>query len=171
MPTPSATAARLVFQCDELLALAKAHEGGELARYRRLAFGFLTFNTAISRLMASLGIECEKRLDTLRHAARQQEAEATPFDGSDRRPVVETRHAGSPFRFISHYGMAIDTLHQAAADADYSRRFYEHLQMASAVPAFHPTLTAIIKQKRAECDVLQEYLSSSDDLRYRASVG
>lgn len=172
MPTSTTTPpARLVLALDELLALANAHERAELTRYRQLAFGFLPFDTATSRLMASLGVECEQRLHDLRRVAEAHGPTPTAGDATARARPLERR---AVIGFISSRGMAIDTLHQALADADYSRRFYEQLRTASAVPALHARLTAMIDQKRREHAVLQEHLASRDTLDhdgYRVAAG
>ncbi|TFH88613.1 hypothetical protein EQG41_01910 [Billgrantia azerbaijanica] len=170
MPTPITTPARLVLSLDELLALADAHERAEQARYRRLAFGFLTFDTTTSRLMASLGIECERRLQDLRRIATEHATTPACRDAARHRPVERRAIIG----FVGDHGMALDTLRQALADADYSQRFYAQLRTASAVPELHARLTAIIDQKRSELAVLQEHLASRDPLaegRYHAAAG
>ncbi|TFH88611.1 hypothetical protein EQG41_01900 [Billgrantia azerbaijanica] len=164
MPTTrSKRIARLVVGPGDLVMLADAHEQAELTRYRRLAFSFLTFNRATSRLMASLGIHCEMRVAELRRASQQL--------GLPQPAASNTRQGGAathPY-FISTQGMAIDALTRAVTDAEYSQRFYEHLRKISATPALQPILLAIIHQKQAEHTVLQEYANSRNDLAYRAA--
>lgn len=149
------TIARLVLVMDELLTLAEAHERDELARYRMLAFSFLTHDTRVSRLMASLGIQCEMRLETLDWLAQELGL-----------PPRKPQHHGNTERltgqhvFIGDQHMAIEELNQAIDRAAYSLHFYENLMDASAMPALMPVLTAIIKQKRTEHAVLLEYRAS-----------
>ncbi|WP_163558617.1 hypothetical protein [Halomonas sp. NO4] len=163
MPTPTTTTttARLVLAPDELLTLAATHERAELARYRRLAFGFLTYDTALSRLMASLGIECERRLQALREAAERHGVAQVVGEHTERyRPWQH--HL--PLGLVTHHAMALDSLHQALADADYSQRFYAQLRTASAVPALDSLLAKILRQKGSEHAVLQEQLTSRGEL-------
>jgi hypothetical protein len=154
--------AKLALVLDELLALADAHESAELARYRRLAFSFLTYCTATSRLMAAMGIECEMRLEKLRRVSQQLGLQSPSAKGTSRRAGLNS--ASAQYFCISNQGMAIDELIQAIADAEYSLRFYEHLSEISAAPELYPILSAIIRQKQAEHAVLQERLASCDDL-------
>ena len=166
MPTIQTTTARLVLVLDELLTLADAHERAELDRYRRLAFNFLTFNTATSRLMASLGIQCERRVEELNRLAKRLGIDPASAGGAKQR---HGHRAHSTHRFfIDGQAAALDELQQAIAGADYSLRFYEHLQEASAIPALYPALSAMIRQKRAEHAVLQEYLACYCDTRRAA---
>ncbi|MFQ3786192.1 hypothetical protein [Halomonas sp. A29] len=154
MPEKPTRITRLALVLDELLTLAEAHERAEVARYRRLAFSFLPFDTAVSRLMASLGIQCEMRVEELRRLSHQLglsellSAQATP--GATSAP---------PF-FISTEEVALEVLTQAMTDAGYSLHFHEHLREASTVPALYPALTTLIKQKRAEHAVLEGFLAS-----------
>jgi hypothetical protein len=153
---------RRVLILDELLSLADTHESVELMRYRRLAFSFLTFNTAISRLMVSIGVECERRLEELRQAAqRLGVVESSRISAMQQ----AKQHGGTTQHFCIDSGdMALDELNQAIADSEYSLRFYERLREASAVPELHSLLLGIVKQKRAELAVLEERLASWDDL-------
>lgn len=157
MPEKPTTITRLALVLDELLTLAEAHERAEVMRYRRLAFSFLPFDTAVSRLMASLGIQCEMRVEELHRLAHQMG-----------RTAPETTHSQptnipTPF-FIDTPLLALETLHQAVSDAEYSLHFHKHLREASTVPALYPALTAVIKQKQAEHVVLKGFLASRSDL-------
>lgn len=157
MPEKPTTITRLALVLDELLTLAEAHERAEVTRYRRLAFSFLPFDTAVSRLMASLGIQCEMRVEELRRLSRQlgrSEPEATQSPKPSMPP---------PF-FIDTPSLALETLSQAVSDAEYSLNFHKHLREASTVAALYPALTAVIKQKQAEHVVLQGFLASRNDL-------
>ncbi|EWH03024.1 hypothetical protein Q427_05650 [Halomonas sp. BC04] len=137
---------------DELLTLAEAHEKTELSRYRQLAFSFLTFDTSVSRLMASLGIQCEMRIEELQRVSRQLGLTDLPNSG-------EQPDAAQPY-FICSPEMANDVLAQAVTDAEYSLRFHRHLREASAIPALYPALSVIIKQKQAEHAVLEGFMGS-----------
>ncbi|WP_104202774.1 hypothetical protein [Billgrantia saliphila] len=148
--------ARLVLVLDELLTLAEAHERAELTRYRRLAFSFLPYDTAVSRLMASLGIQCEMRIDELRRVSHQ-------LGLTDSAMAQGSSSSAIPHAFVSDPVMALETLRQAVHDADYSLRFHKHLREASAVPSLFPVMTAIIKQKQAEHAVLEGFLATRDD--------
>jgi hypothetical protein len=156
MPEKPTTIARLALVLDELLTLAEAHERAEVTRYRRLAFSFLPFDTAISRLMASLGIQCEMRVEELRRLCRQTGLpESTPGPATTSPP---------PF-FINSHPLALETLAQTVKDAEYSLHFHKHLREASTVPALYPALSAIIKQKHAEHMVLEGFLASRTETR------
>ncbi|MCE8016433.1 hypothetical protein HOP62_10175 [Halomonas sp. MCCC 1A17488] len=158
MPEKPTRITRLALVLDELLTLAEAHERAEVARYRRLAFSFLPFDTAVSRLMASLGIQCEMRVEELRRLSRQL---GLPESSS---PPTQPSAASAPPFFVNTHAMAFEVLTQAVTDAGYSLHFHEHLREASTVPALYPALTAVIKQKRAEHTVLEGFLASRDEL-------
>ena len=164
MPETRAKIARLVLVLDELLTLAEAHEKAELSRYRQLAFSFLTFDTSVSRLMASLGIQCEMRIEELQRVSRQ--LGLTDLPNSGKQPGA----AAQPY-FICSTEMANDVLAQALTDAEYSLRFHRHLREASAIPALYPALSLIIKQKQAEHAVLESFMGSQGclDLTKKAS--
>ncbi|PMR76570.1 hypothetical protein [Billgrantia endophytica] len=153
---------------DELLTLAEAHEKTELSRYRQLAFSFLTFDTSVSRLMASLGIQCEMRIEELRRVSRQLGLAESP--ASQTMASTGLTRGAQPY-FICDQGTALEVLAQAIADAKYSLRFHKHLREASAIPALYPALSVIIKQKQAEHAVLDGFLAtrSSLDLAKKAS--
>ncbi|RDB42932.1 hypothetical protein DU490_10435 [Halomonas sp. DQ26W] len=152
MPENKTKIARLVLVLDELLTLAETHEKAELARYRQLAFSFLTFDTAVSRLMASLGIQCETRIKVLQRVCRQFGLTDLPTSG--------VQPDAAKLYFICSSDMANDILGQAVTDADYSLRFHRHLRDASAIPALYPALTVIIKQKLAEHTVLEGFVKT-----------
>ncbi|AMC99692.1 hypothetical protein [Halomonas chromatireducens] len=167
MPETRTKIARLVLVLDELLTLAEAHEKAELSRYRQLAFSFLTFDTSVSRLMASLGIQCEMRIEELQRVSRQLGLS----DGLTELPTRgEQPSAAQPY-FICSPDMASDVLEQAIIDAKYSLRFHQHLREATAIPALYPAMSVIIKQKQAEHAVLEGFMSSRSclDLTMMAS--
>ncbi|GGX89564.1 hypothetical protein GCM10007160_16160 [Litchfieldella qijiaojingensis] len=158
MPYDQQDVAKLILMPEELLVLADTHETHEMHHYRRLAFSFLPFDVGISKLMAALGVECERRLDTQREVTQE-------LGLSD---LITTGEAGnaarSPFGkhyfFIVNRAMAMAMLTQVIASADYSLRFHEHLQSANAMPELDPMLKGFVKQKQAECRILQESLDS-----------
>ncbi|QOR37783.1 hypothetical protein HNO52_04100 [Billgrantia diversa] len=157
MPEKQTRITRLALVLEELLTLAEAHERNEVMRYRRLAFSFLPFDTAVSRLMASLGIQCEMRVEELRRLSRQLGLPEP--SGIQAQPSATL---APPF-FVSTQAVAYDVLTQAVTDAGYSLHFHEHLREASTVPALYPALTAVIKQKRAEHTVLEGFLASRSE--------
>lgn len=158
MPEKPTRITRLALVLDELLTLAEAHERNEVVRYRRLAFSFLPFDTAVSRLMASLGIQCEMRVEELHRLSRQL---GLPESSSVQAP---SNAASAPPFFVGTQAVALEVLTQAVNDAGYSLHFHEHLREASTVPALYPALTAVIKQKRAEHTVLEGFLASHSGL-------
>lgn len=163
MPENRTKIARLVLVLDELLTLAERHEKAELSRYRQLAFSFLTFDTSVSRLMASLGIQCEMRIEELQRVSRQLGLTDLPTSGD--KPVL-----AQPY-FICSPEMASDVLAQSVSDAEHSLRFHQHLREASAIPALYPALSVIIKQKQAEHAVLEGFMKTRSclDLAKKAS--
>ncbi|MGR2737907.1 hypothetical protein ACUY1T_05605 [Billgrantia sp. Q4P2] len=158
MPEKPTRITRLALVLDELLTLAEVHERTEVVRYRRLAFSFLPFDTAVSRLMASLGIQCEMRVEELRRLSRQLGLPEPP--GVQPQPST----VSAPPFFITTQDVAFEVLTQAVTDAGYSLHFHEHLREASTVPALYPALTAVIKQKRAEHTVLEGFLASRSEV-------
>lgn len=169
-PTPPLpSTCQNLWRVDQLLALASTHEVAELSRYRRLAFSFLTFNTGISRLLAGLGIECEKRLKRLTHTAQRMEL-PYPLSSSDHYYAKLREKDADPQYFIGSEGMAIEALTQALVDAEMSRCFYEHLREASDASPLHSLLDSIFRQKQAELDVLSERLTNGDGLTRPAAL-
>lgn len=138
---------------EELLGLARAHERDELERYRGLAFRFLAFSSATSRLMATLGIECETRLSGLARAARRLGLEAPHVEAETRLAA----RAEAPPGLIDSLRMARDALSQAMADAAVSRGFYARLSELGAASSLGHEFDAIARQKRAELAILGEH--------------
>lgn len=138
---------------EELLGLACDHERDELERYRGLAFRFLAFSSATSRLMATLGIECEMRLSGLARAARRLGLEAPQVEADTR---LAARAVSSP-GLIDSLMMARDALSQAMADAAVSRQFYARLGEFGAASSLGHEFEAIARQKRAELAILSEH--------------
>lgn len=142
---------------EELLALAGNHERDELERYRGLAFRFLAFSSATSRLMAALGIECETQLSGLSRAARRLGLYAPHTDTATRLAAS----AMAPPALIDSLAMAQDALSQAMTDADASRRFYARLGELGATSSLGHELVAIARQKQAELTILREHCIDS----------
>jgi hypothetical protein len=134
---------------DELLALAAAHERAELERYRALAFRFLTFSSATSRLMAALGIECEMRLARLADLALRR--------GSPLATAEHQRAAPAWRGLIGCPAMAREALDDALVDAAASRLFYARLARLEAAAPFHDELVTLERQKSAEITILKEH--------------
>lgn len=148
-PTPSL----LPLAPEALLALAGNHERAELDRYRGLAFRFLAFSSATSRLMAALGIECEMRLAGLARAGLEdRHAEATPR----LTPPVAT-----PPDLIGSLAMARDALSQAMTDAAASQRLYARLGELGVASSLGHEFAAIARQKQAELAILREHCLES----------
>lgn len=139
---------------QEQLPLANAHETAELQRYRRLALGFLPTAPQVSRLMASLGLQCEKRLDALRQVAAKLELEACvgvpPMDP----PSFELTHRHF---FVADDGMATQLLDQAILTAVESKKFFAWLLETNATPELHQPFSDFVKEKEAESLVLLEF--------------
>lgn len=172
MPTTTPSLARLVLVLDKLLTLADTHERDELARYRQLAFSFLTYDTAISRLMASLGIQCEMRLETLEWVTREFGLPPRASRPSSRTHQAHLQQAARQVNqhfFINDPLTAYDEFSHTIDKAAYSLHFYDNLMEASAMPALTPVLSAIIKQKRTEHEVLVEYRQNLDSRQREVS--
>lgn len=158
MPYDQKEVAKLILMPEELLALANTHENQEMHHYRRLAFSFLPYDLGISKLMAALGIECERRLDTQLQVS-QELGLADILTASETGQTTRSPFAKHYF-FIVNREMAMAMLAQVIASADYSLRFHEHLQNANTMPELGPMLKGFVKQKQTECRILQESLDS-----------
>ncbi|MFQ3789717.1 hypothetical protein [Halomonas sp. A29] len=138
----------------EQLTLAHAHEAAELQRYRRLALSFLPHALQTSRLMATLGLQSEKRLDMLRQAARCLELEACvserPMCASDF--AVDQRHF-----FVIDDIMGDQIIEQAVRAAVESKNFFDWLLDTNATPELHQPLLNFAREKEGECRVLIEF--------------
>lgn len=151
---------------EELLDLAGDHEHDELQRYRGLAFRFLAFSSATSRLMAALGIECEMRLSGLARAARRLGLDEPHSDAATRLAAP----AVAPPALIGSLTMARDALSQAMTDAAASQRFYARLGELGAASSLGHEFVAIARQKQAELAILREHCldSGAGQVRRRA---
>ncbi|UYG05652.1 hypothetical protein OCT51_09935 [Halomonas sp. LR3S48] len=138
----------------EQLTLANAHEAAELQRYRRLALSFLPHAPQTSHLMATLGLQSEKRLDMLRQAARCLELEAcvseVPLSASNF--TLDQRHF-----FVIDDIMGNQIIEQAVRSAAESKHFFEWLLNTNATPELHQPLVNFVREKEGECRVLLEY--------------
>ncbi len=142
---------------EELLAFARDHERSELDRYRGLAFRFLTFSSAASRLMAALGIECEMRLTGLERAARRLGLEEFPISGARRLAAPAAKAPG----LIGSLTKARAALSQAMVDAAASQRLYERLGELGAGSSLGREFIAIARQKQTELAILNEHCLAS----------
>ncbi|TFH87369.1 hypothetical protein EQG41_08200 [Billgrantia azerbaijanica] len=139
---------------QEQLDLISHHERQELQRYRRLALSLLPTAPHISRLMATLGTECELRLETLRTVASELDleaclGEANPAMGSALAPSC--RHF-----FVVNGTMTSDVLDEALEAAHHSWHFYDALLATNATPELYRPLQAFVRQKRREYQLLEE---------------
>ncbi|MGJ7460391.1 hypothetical protein ACR80S_04630 [Halomonas sp. MA07-2] len=142
---------------EELLALAGDHEHAELERYRDLAFRFLAFSSATSRLMATLGIECEMRLSGLARAARRLSLNLgldTPLANAAARLAAPAATAPG---LIGSLAMARGALSQAMTDAAASQRLYVRLGELGAGCSLGHEFVAIARHKQAELAILREH--------------
>ncbi|MDX5377278.1 MAG: hypothetical protein LPK08_07145 [Halomonas sp.] len=139
---------------QEQLTLANAHESAELQRYRRLALSFLPKAPQVSRLMASLGLQCEQRLGTLRRIAARLELEACVGAPPMDTPSFELTHRHF---FVVDDCMAGQLLDQAIFAAVESKRFFAWLLETNATPELHQAFIDFVTEKEAESRVLLEY--------------
>ncbi|MBB3229903.1 hypothetical protein [Halomonas stenophila] len=146
----------------ELLALAGDHERQEMGHYRRLAFRFLPFGRGISRLMATLGIECERRLVDIHGSVGE-------LDPPPSRVAPPTGHAwqagaesGKASGLIAGRGQALAALKLAEARAEHAVRVAAHLQEINATPFLQTLLLGMLAQKQAERHILAELVAAYD---------
>ncbi|RTR05058.1 hypothetical protein [Halomonas nitroreducens] len=147
---------------DELLALASDQERQEMGHYRRLAFGFLPFGRGISRLMATLGIECERRLGDIHRQARDLAAGASASESSAGPDRAGRAGSGKTICLITGRGQALAVLKHAEAWAEYAVRVAMHLQEVNATPCLQPLLLGLLAQKQAERHILAELVTAYD---------
>lgn len=138
----------------EQLTLAWAHETGELQRYRRLTLSFLPHAPQTSRLMATLGLQCENRLETLRQSAEQLELEACVKAAPTDNPSYHLTHRNF---FVVDNAMANQMIEQAVRSAVESKQFFEWLLNTNATPELHQPLVNFAREKKGECHVLLEF--------------
>lgn len=139
---------------QEQITLVSHHEQQELQRYRRLALSLLPTAPHVSRLMATLGTQCEARLDTLREVARQLDLEACLHETQ-----AEARHSLKHSRghfFVVNGTMASDVLDEAVDAAHHSWHFFDTLLATNATPELYRPLHDFVRQKHAEYRVLEE---------------
>ncbi|MCE8025589.1 hypothetical protein [Billgrantia aerodenitrificans] len=138
----------------EQLTLAYEHEAAELQRYRRLTLRFLPRAPQTSRLMATLGLQCEKRLGQLHQVAVCLELEAcivrapgnvAPF------PIPE------PHFFIVDEVMGEQMIEHAIRAAMESKHFFDWMLNTNATAELHRPLLNFVSEKEGECRVLLEY--------------
>ncbi|UYG09540.1 hypothetical protein [Halomonas sp. M4R1S46] len=148
----------------ELLALAGDHERQAMGHYRRLAFRFLPFGRGISRLMATLGIECERRLAEIHRVARELEPPASrvaPPRGPAW-PAGAEAESGKVAGLIAGRGQALAALKLAEARAEHTVRVATHLEEINATPFLQALLLGMLAQKQAERHILAELVAAYD---------
>lgn len=139
---------------QEQLTLANAHETAELQRYRRLTLSFLPRAPQTSRLMATLGLQSEKRLATLRQVAHKLE-----LDACVRQPPMHLT-SFNPLRghfFVVDDAMGEQLTEQAICAAVESKNYFEWLLNTNATPELHRPLLGFVTEKEGECRVLLEF--------------
>ncbi|WP_104203586.1 hypothetical protein [Billgrantia saliphila] len=140
---------------QEQLTLVHSHETGELQRYRRLTLGFLPLMPQVSRLMASLGLQCESRLASLRQVAARMELDAC---------VAESPHElhsyvmEQPHCFVTDEDMAEQVLQQTLHAAMEACGLFQWLIETNATPELHRPFVDFTQQKESEARVLLEFL-------------
>lgn len=159
MPTPMTdiTTAR-DYPTDEQLTFAHDLERREMQRYRGLALSFLPTRPHISRLMAALGIECERRLIALENLAERLHLRDCLPGGRPCWPQWRFRlsQAQPLYRFITDEAMACHTLAYALAAAEHSRQISELLAESCHTADVETLVGDFIEQKRNECRLLEE---------------
>nr|WP_298415443.1 hypothetical protein [uncultured Halomonas sp.] len=136
---------------EELLILANAHEGQEARRYRLMALRFQPFNTAISRLMDVLVLESQRRLEELKRINKRLFFMGLPPS----KTACKTPVGQHPF-FILDEPMASQVFERMLSDEQHSRRLYEQLLEANAIPELTALFSAFIDQKLAQYHILEE---------------
>ena len=150
---PPETHARLS-PADQPLSLTYDHESREMERYRGLALSFLPTHPHVSRLMATLGIECEQRLGALERLAEQlQRRHCLPAPPA-RRPALAEKYR--LHLFIRDDAMAAQTLSYALAFAHHSLQFSELMAQHCQLAGLDALLVQFIDSKRQECRLLEE---------------
>jgi len=139
---------------QEQLDLISHHEVQELHRYRRLALSLLPTAPHISRLMATLGTECEQRLEALRDVAQRLDLVACLSEEQASPTSLLTRSRGH--FFVVNGTMANDVLDEAPEAAHHSWHFYDTLLATNATPELYRPLQVFITQKRNEHQILEE---------------
>lgn len=142
----------------DLMDFAIDHEREEMHRYRHLAFVFLTFGRGISRLMAVLGIECERRQSELNRVACGMGLSRPCVALSSKTPPA----SGDFLNLINDRGYALATLRKAEAWAEHAVRVAEHLFKVNVTPAVQSLLADVVAQKQAEQHILQELIETFD---------
>ncbi|WP_108445682.1 hypothetical protein [Halomonas denitrificans] len=139
---------------DQPLSLTYDHESREMERYRGLALSFLPTRPHVSRLMATLGIECEQRLSALEALAeRLQRRYCLPAPLARRLAIAEQYRL---HLFISDDAMAAQTLGYALAFAQHSLQFSELMARHCQLAGLDALLTRFADSKRQECRLLEE---------------
>lgn len=146
------------YPTDEQLMFAHDLEHREMQRYRGLALSFLPTRRHISRLMAALGIECERRLIALEALAERLHLRDCLPGGRPPWPRWRLRlsQAQPLYCFITDKAMAYHTLAYALAAAEHSRQISELLAQSCRTAEVKTLVSDFIEQKRNECRLLEE---------------
>ncbi|WP_048307254.1 hypothetical protein [Halomonas sp. PR-M31] len=136
---------------EELLILANAHEGQEARRYRLMALRFQPFNTSISRLMDVLVLESQRRLEELKRINKRLFFVRLPAN----KTVCKTPVGQHPF-FILDEQAASRVFERMLSDEQHSRRLYEQLLEANAIPELTTLFGNFVDQKLAQYHILEE---------------
>ncbi|MFW3615212.1 hypothetical protein [Billgrantia antri] len=134
------------------------HELQEIGRYRKLALGFLPGRQDISLVMALFGIECEERVDTLRHLLSQMMSHA------ERKVFTRQRAIGTLDTFPSQVFVNEDEgvrrlLTQALLDTQASFHFYEDQLRFCCTNEIRKALHRFIEQNRVALRIKEELLA------------
>lgn len=146
----------------ELLTLAGDHECQEMGHYRHLAFRFLPFGRGISRLMATLGIECERRLAEILRVVCELDPPTSPVTSPAGAAWPAGTQGGPATSLIARRGQALATLKRAEARAEHAVRVANHLHEINATPFLQPLLLGMLAQKQAERHILAELVAAYD---------
>lgn len=149
-----ASATALNFLPQDQLSLAYSQEAHELCRYRSLTLCFLTFDSPISQLMNTIGIECEHRLNNLKEVAAQ-----LAFDlplNSSKLIDISSINKNSKHFFVVDENRGRQLLIDAEQAAKASCMMFSRLLKINAAPELRQLLAMFVKQKKSEYRVLQE---------------
>tara|TARA_B100000700_G_scaffold33357_1_gene32043 strand:- start:8657 stop:9193 length:537 start_codon:yes stop_codon:yes gene_type:complete len=129
------------------------HEQAERQRYRLTAFHFLSFDTATSRLLTVLGMECEARLEVLGALAGTMEMPSPRCQGG-------TRGLTSLVQNDEPISAARRQFSKTIAAAKRAQQFYEAMCDSNTALALQAFLHDGFHQKRAEYRVLLEHFET-----------
>lgn len=138
----------------EQLNLACLQEAKELSRYRGLSLSFLPYDPPISRLMNTIGLECDHRLHSLQAVAGRMKLEV--FTNVSQLKEAPFFNKNSQHFFVVDENMGRQLLVNAEEAAEATYIFFSWLLETNATPELHQLLTTFVTQKNSEYRVLQE---------------